>query len=209
MTGYLTAVSVTTSTMYQTPWTSMEFTICQPQCRRPRAGNSRNICSRKQVSESYFGFYAGAKKARGSSESGAKQQYMSVLDVDVDRWVPEISPTNWIQIICPGRNFIHPWANKTYKLPINKNIASYLKLKQISLLLSMERYEVFMDEVKPQDLSLTFLREFMSLPKSYFNAGAPIKYHKLNKLCLIDINFNLHLSFSLLCDVGPLPVKWV
>ena len=71
----------------------------------------------------------------------------------------------------------------------------------------MERYEVFMDEVKPQDLSLTFLREFMSLPKSYFNAGAPIKYRKLNKLCLIDINFNLHLSFSLLCDVGPLPVK--
>ena len=46
------------------------------------------------MSESYFGFYAGAKKARGSSESGAKQQYMSVLDVDVDRWVPEISPTN-------------------------------------------------------------------------------------------------------------------
>lgn len=46
------------------------------------------------VSESYFGFYAGAKKAWGSSESGAKQQYMSVLDVDVDRWVPEISPTN-------------------------------------------------------------------------------------------------------------------
>lgn len=73
----------------------------------------------------------------------------------------------------------------------------------------MERYEVFMDEVKPQDLSLTFLREFMSLPKSYFNAGAPIKCRKLNKLCLIDINFNLHLLFSLLCDVGPLPVKWV
>lgn len=46
------------------------------------------------VSESYFGYYAGAKKAWGSSESGAKQQYMSVLDVDVDRWVPEISPTN-------------------------------------------------------------------------------------------------------------------
>ena len=67
----------------------------------------------------------------------------------------------------------------------------------------MERYEVFMDEVKPQDLSLTFL----SLPKSYFNAGAPIKCHKLNKLCLIDINFNLHLLFLLLCDVGPLPVK--
>ena len=71
----------------------------------------------------------------------------------------------------------------------------------------MERYEVFMDEVKPRDLSLTFLREFMSLPKSYFNAGAPIKCRKLNKLCLIDINFNLHLLFSLLCDVGPLPVK--
>lgn len=37
------------------------------------------------VSGSFFGFYAGAKKAWGSSESGAKQQFMSMLDVDVDR----------------------------------------------------------------------------------------------------------------------------
>ena len=37
------------------------------------------------VSGSYFGFYAGAKKAWGSSVSAAQQQYMSVLDVDVDR----------------------------------------------------------------------------------------------------------------------------
>ncbi|XP_078357305.1 uncharacterized protein LOC144642195 [Oculina patagonica] len=74
------------------------------------------------VSGSVFGFYAGAKKAWGSSESGASQQYMSVLDVDVDR------------------------------------------------------YEVFMDEVKPEDLSLAFLREFMSLPNSYFDEEAPLKY---------------------------------
>lgn len=37
------------------------------------------------VSGSYFGFYAGAKKAWGSSVSAAQQQYMSVLDIDVDR----------------------------------------------------------------------------------------------------------------------------
>ena len=37
------------------------------------------------VSGSVFGFYAGAKKAWGSSESGSRQQYMSVMDVDVDR----------------------------------------------------------------------------------------------------------------------------
>ena len=41
-----------------------------------------------------------------------------------------------------------------------------------------DRYEIFMDEVKPEDLSLAFLREFMSLPRSYFDAGAPIKYRK-------------------------------
>ncbi|XP_078357304.1 uncharacterized protein LOC144642194 [Oculina patagonica] len=74
------------------------------------------------VSGSVFGFYAGAKKAWGSSESGAKQQYMSVLYIDVDR------------------------------------------------------YEVFMDEVKPEDLSLSFLQEFMNLPNSYFDAEAPLKY---------------------------------
>ena len=39
------------------------------------------------VSGSFFGFYAGAKKAWGSSESAASQQFMSVLDVDVDRSV--------------------------------------------------------------------------------------------------------------------------
>lgn len=38
------------------------------------------------------------------------------------------------------------------------------------------RYEIFMDEVKPQDLSMSFLREFMSLPTSYFSAGGPLKY---------------------------------
>ena len=37
------------------------------------------------VSGSYFGFYAGAKKAWGSSESETHQMYLSVLDVDVVR----------------------------------------------------------------------------------------------------------------------------
>jgi len=37
------------------------------------------------VSGSFFGFYAGAKKAWRSSSSAAGQQFMSVLDVDVDR----------------------------------------------------------------------------------------------------------------------------
>lgn len=57
------------------------------------------------VSESYFGFYAGAKKAWGSSESGAKQQYMSV-----SMWTGGYRKFHQqiIQIICPGRNFIHP-----------------------------------------------------------------------------------------------------
>lgn len=35
-----------------------------------------------------------------------------------------------------------------------------------------------MDEVKPQDLSLSFLREFMNLPNSYFEPGAPLKYRE-------------------------------
>ena len=36
------------------------------------------------------------------------------------------------------------------------------------------RYEVVLDEVKPQDLSFSFLKEFMELPTSYFAAGAPL-----------------------------------
>ncbi|CAB4043945.1 Hypothetical predicted protein, partial [Paramuricea clavata] len=38
------------------------------------------------------------------------------------------------------------------------------------------RYEIFKDEVKPQDLSRAFLHEFASLPESYFQPGAPIKF---------------------------------
>lgn len=40
------------------------------------------------------------------------------------------------------------------------------------------RYEIFMDEVKPSDLSLSFLREFMELPISYFQPGTQIKFRK-------------------------------
>ena len=37
------------------------------------------------VSGSYFGFYAGVKQAWGESTSGASQQYMALLSVDVNR----------------------------------------------------------------------------------------------------------------------------
>ncbi|XP_078358108.1 uncharacterized protein LOC144642883 isoform X1 [Oculina patagonica] len=74
------------------------------------------------MSGSYFGFSAGVKAAWGGSMQASTQQYMAILDVDVDR------------------------------------------------------YQIFMDEVKPSDLSLSFLREFMDLPVSYYHPGAQIKY---------------------------------
>ena len=40
------------------------------------------------------------------------------------------------------------------------------------------RYEIFKDEVKPQDLSRAFLHEFVSLPESYFQPGAAVKFSK-------------------------------
>ena len=40
------------------------------------------------------------------------------------------------------------------------------------------RYEIFIDEVKPNDLSASVLREFMDLPTSYFAADAPLKYRE-------------------------------
>ena len=49
----------------------------------------------------------------------------------------------------------------------------------INLLPFLFRYEIFLDEVKPESLSLPFLKEFMSLPTSYFAAGASFKYRKL------------------------------
>ena len=43
------------------------------------------------------------------------------------------------------------------------------------------RYEIFMDEVRPQDLSVAFLKEFMNLPTSYYAPGSPLKYRKSQK----------------------------
>lgn len=40
------------------------------------------------------------------------------------------------------------------------------------------RYEIYLDEVKPGDLSVNFLREFMELPLTYFAPGAAMKFRK-------------------------------
>ncbi|KAJ7378667.1 hypothetical protein OS493_021970 [Desmophyllum pertusum] len=71
---------------------------------------------------SAFGFYAGVKKAWGSSSLSGTQKYMSVFSIDIDR------------------------------------------------------YEIYLDEVKPGDLSVNFLREFMDLPLSYLAPGAAVKF---------------------------------
>lgn len=50
------------------------------------------------------------------------------------------------------------------------------------LLHSFFRYEIYLDEVKPGDLSINFLREFMDLPLSYLAPGASMKFRKCNSL---------------------------
>ena len=40
------------------------------------------------------------------------------------------------------------------------------------------RYEIYLDEVKPVDLSINFVREFMDLPLSYLAPGASMKFRK-------------------------------
>ncbi|XP_031555977.1 uncharacterized protein LOC116292765 [Actinia tenebrosa] len=42
--------------------------------------------------------------------------------------------------------------------------------------IDVDRYEIFKDEVKPQDLSRNFLREFVGLHMHYFTPGAPAKF---------------------------------
>ena len=39
------------------------------------------------ISGSYFGFSAGVKAAWGESTQTARQKYLAVMDVDVNRWV--------------------------------------------------------------------------------------------------------------------------
>ena len=49
------------------------------------------------------------------------------------------------------------------------------------------RYEIYLDEVKPKDLSVNFLQEFMDLPLSYLAPGAAVKFRKY--LCLLLLTF--------------------
>ncbi|XP_068718689.1 uncharacterized protein [Montipora capricornis] len=42
--------------------------------------------------------------------------------------------------------------------------------------IDVDRYEIFMDVVKPDNLNVGFLREFMMLPTSYYTTGAAIKF---------------------------------
>ena len=42
------------------------------------------------------------------------------------------------------------------------------------------RYEIYLDEVKPNDLSVNFLYEFMDLPVFYLTPGAAVKFRKFS-----------------------------
>eukprot|EP00058_Branchiostoma_floridae_P002323 XP_002587811.1 hypothetical protein BRAFLDRAFT_92260 [Branchiostoma floridae] len=50
----------------------------------------------------------------------------------------------------------------------DKNTQTYMALLEINVF----RYEIFMDDVKPADLNLAFLRDFLNLPVSYFSIRA-------------------------------------
>ena len=55
----------------------------------------------------------------------------------------------------------------------------------IILLILNPRYEIFMDVVKPDNLNIGFLREFMMLPTSYYEPGAALKFRKFNFTMMI------------------------
>ncbi|XP_078577686.1 uncharacterized protein LOC144862773 [Branchiostoma floridae x Branchiostoma japonicum] len=42
--------------------------------------------------------------------------------------------------------------------------------------INIYRYEIFLDFVNPEDLNLAFMRDFLSLPNSYFSVGADREY---------------------------------
>ena len=49
-----------------------------------------------------------------------------------------------------------------------------------------------MDEVTPDHLSQAFLRDFMNLPESYFEARAPLKYREYFLYFLYSALFDTH-----------------
>ena len=58
------------------------------------------------------------------------------------------------------------------------------------------RYEIYLDEVKPKDLSVNFLQEFMDLPLSYLAPGAAVKFRKYFRCIWSSVlyfgNFSVH-----------------
>lgn len=75
------------------------------------------------VSGSVFGFSAGVKKAWGGSMQASTQQYMAVLDVDIDRWVKTV-----VLMYC---NFSHVLQNKTPIWPKRCKVNEKLKNRWI------------------------------------------------------------------------------
>jgi len=59
------------------------------------------------------------------------------------------------------------------------------------------RYEIFLDEIKPNDLSVEFLQEFMELPTSYLAPGAAVKFRKFSSLfprVVVGLVYNCKMS---------------
>ncbi|CAH1277377.1 Hypp9588 [Branchiostoma lanceolatum] len=53
-----------------------------------------------------------------------------------------------------------------------KQTRTFMAMLEINIF----RYEIFMDDVKPEQLNVGFLRDFVSLPESYFSSGAEITF---------------------------------
>ncbi|XP_066264377.1 uncharacterized protein [Branchiostoma lanceolatum] len=53
-----------------------------------------------------------------------------------------------------------------------KQTQTFMAMLEINIF----RYEIFMDDVKPDQLNVGFLRDFISLPESYFSPGAEITF---------------------------------
>eukprot|EP00058_Branchiostoma_floridae_P004095 XP_002589583.1 hypothetical protein BRAFLDRAFT_81553 [Branchiostoma floridae] len=102
--------------------------------------------SSQSASDRQASNFQASSQASGSSSSTSTQTFMAMLEINIYRYV-------------------------------------FLRL-QVSLTPAVtgesftcgHRYEIFLDFVNPEDLNLAFMRDFLSLPNSYFSVGADREY---------------------------------
>eukprot|EP00058_Branchiostoma_floridae_P016400 XP_002601888.1 hypothetical protein BRAFLDRAFT_124580 [Branchiostoma floridae] len=129
-------------------------------------GSSSQSASDRQASN-----FQASSQASGSSSSTSTQTFMAMLEINIYRYVflrlqVSLSPA----VTGESYTYGHRYA---FHMGLHVSLTPAVTCESYTC---GHRYEIFLDFVNPEDLNLAFMRDFLSLPNSYFSVGADREY---------------------------------